>query len=215
MSEDSETPKAPINYGILSNSDGLQTFLSRQSGGQTYQIKLPNTNTIGYLHNDGTGLLDWIAAPQGPQGISGTGGGGSGMISFYTGTDATIPLTQNISAIVNPTTILINTNDSIFSSPSAGRIVYTSVGSKYYKILINVGIHSLSSNKIIRYDMMKNGNIVLFSTIQHHNNQEYETITMSYVALLNQNDYIELYMTATDGSYSIHIYSLSIIIDPC
>ncbi len=221
MNEDMEMPKVPINYSILSNPDKLQTILSRQSGGQTHQIKLPNSNAIGYLHNDGAGLLDWSAAPQGPQGpqgaqgISGTGGGGSGMISFYTGTDTIIPLVQNIDAVANPVTTLVNTNDSIFSSPSAGKIVYTSVGSKYYKIFINAAIHALASNKIIRYTMMKNGNIVLFSTTQHHNNQEYEMITMSYIILLNQNDYIELYMTAIDGSYSVHIYSLSIIIDPC
>lgn len=223
MNESQNLPSIPLSTGIRAGS-GQIVNITRDAGGAIYSLIFPEINATGYLYNDGIGNLDWGVGPQGPkgdqgiqgiQGVSGTGGGGSGQISFIAApTDMVLNLVQDTPTIANPATTLLNTNDSIFTMPSNGRIRYTATGSKYYKIMITVSGHTLQSNVTVKYHIYKNTSTSMFSVKRHHNNQEYEVICITFITLLNQNDFIELYLES-DGTHNYHLGSLAIALDPC
>ncbi len=206
---DQKKPFLP-NYTGIKSGDDFMINIGKRMGSTNYSILMPNNNLAGYLHNDGMGNLIWDNSPS----VGGGGVGNSGQISFYTGIDHVLSLLNNTYVLVNPPTTLLNTNDFIFSMEINGRIRYTAIAPKYYKIILNLTIHTLASNKVLIYTIQKNNTTPIFSNSQHHNNQEPENISLNFITLLSQNDFIELYIKA-DGNYDCHIISYNLILDPC
>ena len=200
--EKQNLPYIPHISGV-SDVEGNTVNIELKPTADTYRLIFPDSNSLGYLLNDGVGTLSWS-----------TGGSSSSsnkcMIYSNTGVDIKYELKLNTKTILNYISTLYTDNLLIFTSPNNGIIKYKDTLSKYINITSTINIHPLNSNRVVKIHLYKNETSI-YSLFKHFNNAEYNICSFSFVAELQFNDEISIRVEPISNNFDIHVYSYNII----
>lgn len=202
---DASTLPSPANSLLIYNTNtaitgGAGYYYNDGTSGSPAWVKLVTINAAGIVKST-TPTGDIIALDRPPMGEVSMTGNASG----------TTIAVQNTYYKVAGTTSFSSESYNFSNGGTSNRLTYTGASQKMFHIACTLSISAAQSNQVIKAVLYKNGSPLSAGIVQTKlgGTGDVTSTAIHVMTSLSQNDYLELYITNTSGTYALTITDMN------
>lgn len=205
------------NIGTI-NSLGTATIANINSSGTANIANITSSGTITGFNINATGTIGVAGSViLSSLGVSSTDIYAAGTIygmrpsgAFHFFNNGTTFVFSGTQSKLNLTTTTDYLNQ--FTSPVAGRLTYTSIGQQPITVLIIFNFSGIySATGTIELSIFKNGSVPIITGPTFNTTAtQYSAASLSAITTLNLNDYVEVFVSGTAGTFSFLNYNMTV-----